>query len=271
MKKWIFLIAGALLTACSTDESISELKLSVPAETVYTDGMDYSFDVVSSNGKYQVLVDADNTPTPTAKTTIVGNHVKVDLLSEYTALTITDQGNQPVHLLIISSNDAIKTQNYSVRVSYGSIMKTNAVRFGTGKFTVQSKYGNSAEVNIDNHDQFLIKSLRPGVSHFLIADQRGTTNGMTVTVGNGWDLSSKELTVSTVGNQYLTFPLKYGEGGWKIISPITNDPEICVMPKGELFEQDMLQVWVPKGNGKPIVFELKDKVNNTATITINVE
>lgn len=260
--------------SCDKDDSLSdqpkELKLSVTDETVYTDGTEYFFDIVSGNGNYQVKVDGNGTYFP-GKATLTDNHVKVDLVTEYTQLTITDGKDQTVNLLIVSTDASIKTMNYSFSISYGSQIKTDLINFGAGKYEILQQSGGAAEVSIDSNDRFTIKSVSPGYASFLIADQRGTTNGLTVYVQRGWDLTSDQLTVQSNGHEYLTFPLKYGEGGWKIVSPILNDPQICVLPKNEQHEYELLQVYVWKETKEPVIFTLEDKAKNRATITINIE
>lgn len=251
----------------STPEQSQELKISVADEIVYTDDLEYSFDIVSGKGGYQVTVENDNSFSSPAKVTMTGHHVKVDLFTERVGLIITDQTNQTIRLSIVSSNNALQIQNYEVGLSYGAIMKTE-ISFGIGKHSILKSSGTSAEAYFETNHMIVIKSLKPGISGFLITDERGTTNGMTVRVYNGYDLTSDKLTVTTAGNQYLTFPIKYGEGNWRITSPLLNDPQFCVMPKSENYEQDMLQVFVAK---EPMVITLKDKADNEATITIQVK
>lgn len=291
IEKWLFFIVGVLLlAACNSNEpEDKELKLSVADgiknivgcdanhDAVYafnyvtrTEDLEYLFDVVSGEGNYKVSVTYG-----AAKSVVTGNHIKVDLLSDEVDLVIKDAKGQSAYLTIISSNKALYPVTYEIGLTYGSIMKTN-VSFGTGKYSVLSKSGNSADISIDSNDLFTIKSLCPGTTYFTIIDQRGITDCIDVEVGNGWDLTSNELTVTATGGQYLTFPLKYGEGGWNIVSStdtnFNKEPTTVIVNKDKLHEYDMLQYWVLKDvHPNPVVFNLKDKVGNTATITINVK
>lgn len=267
----VLLFASTLLTACSTNDETQDLKLSVNDEIVYTDATDYSFDIISGTGKYQVAVDPSAPNQPLAKVILKGNHVQVELLSYAAGVTVKDQNGQSIHLSIYSSNSSLQMITYLVGVHYGEIMKT-PVNFGAGGYSIVSQSGDAAQVtNINEKGIFTIKSVHPGEIHLLITDKRGTTRGMTIDVGEGYDLTSDELTITAKGDLYITFPLKYGDGKWKIISSPIESPSLVIMEQGELFEQDMLQVPILKDSKTPMVFKLKDKSNHIATITINVQ
>lgn len=263
------------IVSCSKDDAdeIPELKLSTDNGTVYTDATEYSFDIISGAGDYIVKIEDDNQPT-LGKVSLTGNHVKVDLISEQTRLTITDKHNQTTDLLIISSNESIQTENYTVLISYGSLHKAT-VNWGAGKYSILKQSGDAAELTIDNNDKFTIRSIHPGKASFTIADQRGTTNGIMVYVDNGWDLTSDKLTVDVLAGQLYTFPIKYGKDGWKITSyssELLNHWQTCVMPEDANYrEQEILQVWIPKEAKESLSVQLKDKANNTATITMNLK
>lgn len=263
------------IAGCSKGEyeGDQDLKLSTDGQIVYTDAIEYSFDIVSGAGGYQVKVEEDNRPT-LGKVTLTGNRVKVDLITDYTRVTVTDKNNQTTSLLIISSNESIEIQNYTVSVSYGSIL-TRTLNWGAGKYSILGRSGDAATLTIDDKGKFIVNSVHPGEAYFTIIDQRGTTNGMAVYVGDGWDLTSNELTVDVRSADYYTFPIKYGKGEWRITSvssPVLNHPQTCVMPKdAEYREQELLQVWIPQQTDGSLSIQLKDKANNTATITMNVK
>lgn len=264
----ILVIAGC--TKKIGSEEPPELKLSAQEETVHTDAIEYSFDIISGAGDYQVKI-ADNGLPSLGKVTLTGDHVKIDLITEYTQVTVTDKSNQTADLLIVSSNPTIRTINYMVAISYGNHQKLT-MDWGAGKYSIFSQSGDAAELTIDDNDQFTIRSLKPGRAYFNIMDRRGTTNSIFATVEEGWDLTGKELSVTVEAGRYYTFPLKYGEGGWKITdrsSPLLHDQQTLVMPKDpEHREQDVLHVWVPQEANGPLSLQLTDKAENTATITI---
>lgn len=264
----IVLIAGC--TKKIGTEEPPELKLSTPGETVSTDAIEYSFDIVSGAGDYHVEIADDGQPA-LGKATLTGTRVKVELITQYTQVTVTDKSNRKADLLIVSSHPSIQIMNYLVSVLYGNFHKLT-MDWGAGKYSIYRQSGDAAELSIDNNDQITIKPRKPGRAYFTIMDRRGTTNGISVIVEKGWDLTGKELSVTVEAGHYYTFPLKYGEGGWKIThrsSPLLHNPQTCVMPKDpEYREQDMLHVWVPEEVNEPLSLQLTDKAGNTATITI---
>lgn len=269
----LIILSIVFITGCTKKIGTGEppeLKLSTSGETVSTDAIEYSFDIVSGAGDYQVKIADDGQPA-LGKVTLTGTHVKVDLITQYTQVTVTDKSNQKTDLLIVSSHPSIQLINYSVSVSYGNLHKL-IMDWGAGKYSIYRQSGDAAELSIDDNDQFTIKSRKPGRAYFTIMDRRGTTNGISVTVGEGWDLTGKELSVTVEAGQYYTFPLKYGEGGWKIThrsSPLLHNHQTFVMPKDpEYREQDVLHVWVPQETNEPLSLQLTDKAGNTATITI---
>ena len=271
MKKWLLFVASVLLVACNSNEDLDtpqKLKLSVSEETVYIDELDYSFDIISGNGDYQLEVSG-------AKATLEGNHVKLELFSDAAELMITDKEEQSVSLKVLSSNDALKPLWHEFRIPFGNITKSK-LNFGTGKYSVLRSTGSAATLVIDSQDRAVITSVEPGRSSFLVADQRGITGSIVVNVDSGWVLTSNELTVTVEGNQYYYFPLQYGAGGWRLISPTNDDgpsfkPWLVVMPKGEGYWQDMLQIYAAKEDTEPVVYTLQDKEKNKATITVCVK
>lgn len=265
----VLLLSLLTLNACSKDDSSesAELRLSVSDKTVYTDGIEYSFDITSGGGDYKVEVCNDKY----AKATLTGNHVQVDLTSEDTQVKVTDKYNQEVSLIICSNNESLKTVNNTVRLSYGSSMKLS-LGWGAGDYSVLSQSNDTvAKVTFDDNDKMLIQLLNPGEVSFLIIDKRGSTNSVSLTIDKGWALNSNQLTVNAEGGYYYTFPLKYGAGGWKITScpAALDNAYTVVLPKDEYHEHDMLQIFVPKGSNEPLVLQLEDKTKNTATIAVN--
>lgn len=266
---------AVLFTACNKNkvEPNYELKLSTTEQTVYTDAIEYSFDIVSGNGDYQVQVEADNRPT-VGKATVIGNHVKVDLICDLTRVTITDKSNQTASLIINSSNKSIEIQNHTISLPYGNIHRTT-VDWGAGEYSILKQSGDAATLTIEGKNKFIVKSTHPGKAYFTIIDQRGTTNGIMVYVADGWDVTSSALKVDVLGDQIYTFPLKYGVGGWKITSQsweLPGDWQTCVLPSDLLqTDHDLLQVRIPDGRRNEILsIQLKDKANNNTTITMNV-
>lgn len=259
-----------LFTGCSKDEpeEIQALRLSTDDQAVYTDAIEYSFDIVSGGGGYQVEVTKNSPFDLGGKATLTGSRVKVDLVSNATHVIVTDKYGQEANLIIWSRHESLQTVNHTISVSYGNYLKTN-MNWGAGNYSVLKQFGDAATLTFDgNH--LIAQSLHPGRTTFLVRDERGTTNSVAVTVGDGWDLNEKELTVTALAGYYYTFPLRYGDGGWKITSrpAALSDVWTVIMPKDQYRAHDMLQIFAPEGHPEPLVLQLKDKAGHTATITI---
>lgn len=259
-----------LFAGCNKDESeeIQTLRLSTDDQTVYTDGIAYSFDIVSGGGDYKVEVTKNSPHDLGGKATLTGNRVEVDLVSDGTHVIITDKHGQEANLLIWSRHESLQATNHTIGVSYGSYLEST-INWGAGNYSVLKQFGDAATLTFDgNH--LIAQSVHPGRATFLVRDERGTTNSVAVTVGDGWDLNGEELTVTALAGYYYTFPLKYGDGGWKITSrpAALSDVWTVIMPKDQYRAHDMLQIFAPEEHPEPLVLQLKDRANHTATITI---
>jgi hypothetical protein len=261
------------MSACSNDGDIKELKLSTSEFTVMTDSTEYDFDIVSGNGNYKVNVNNDSDMPLIGEATVTGNHVKVSLVSERTKVTVTDGAGQTMDLLIISQNKSLNPIAQDIAVEYGDYI-ISQLNWGNGGYYILSQQGDAAQVMVDK-GQVIVKSVHPGDISFVIADRRGTTNSFHVGVGSGFDIKGKELTVSTsVKAGYITFPIKYGVGGWQITScsEVLNKPTTCICPQiANYREQDMLQIWIPKDAKGSLNLQMQDKVKNTVKLTVNLE
>jgi hypothetical protein len=273
--------------SCSKDDEIKELKLSTADAIVHTDSIAYAFDIVSGNGNYQVTVDQNGGKSIMPKAVVVGNHVSIDLIQPSTRLTITDAAGQSTNLTIISDNKSLEEIETTVLVSYGYYLSSN-LSWGNGDYYIEGQHDDIASVNIDKKGHFIVKGLRPnGSVSLLISDRRGTTNYMTVHVGNGADITDKALTYSVSKGELkdkltspikwglkdrLTFPIKYGVGNWKIIScsKTFENPFTLVLPKDKYMEQDLLQVWAPESAEGPFYIQLEDQAKNQVTLTIKI-
>lgn len=266
----LFTSVAILFTGCSKGKSDDAqiLRLSTEGQIVYTDAVEYSFDIVSGGGNYEVEL-AKNSPHDIGgKVSLTGNRVKVDLVSDATNVIVTDQYSQSIGLTIWSSHKSLQATTHSISVSYGTYIQ-RSIDWGNGNYSLLKQFGDAANISFDGNS-FIIQSVHPGNATFIVRDQRGTTNAMVVTVGNGWDLNEKELTVTALGGYYYTFPLKYGAGGWKITScpAVLNNAWTVIMPKDQHREHDMLQIMAPEADFEPLLLKLTDKAGNTATITI---
>jgi hypothetical protein len=262
------------LTSCSKDDAVNELKLSTTDAVVYTDSIAYAFDIVSGNGGYQVTVSNDGVES---KVAVKGNHVNVDLINPSTRVTVTDVAGQSTSFYIYSSNASLAVMETLVGVSYGHYL-TSKLNWGNGGYYIRSngEYKDVASVDIDDNGNFIVKGLHPGSVSLLISDSRGTTNHMTVEVGSGADITDKALTYAVdkkdgLGN--YTFPIKYGVGGWKVIScsSALKNPWLVVLPKDGHMADDLLQVSIPKDANGTLNVQLKDDAGNLATLTIEIK
>lgn len=262
-----------LIASCSSNNNIEELTLSTQNNCVMTDSIAYSFNITSGNGDYKVKVENDGQHPFTAKATVTGNHINVDLISDVTRLTITDAAGQTRELTILSQNRSIRNITHNAAVKYGDFVKYN-VGWGNGDYYIYKQDGDAAKATIDNQGEIIIKSVHEGNAHLIIADRRGTTNDVYVKVDGGYDITSSELTVNAVAGDEVTFPIKYGDGQWMITScpQAINSPCTCVYPKIEnCRDLEMLQVSIPQNTKGTYQMELQDKSSHTVHLTLNIE
>ena len=133
------LLAASTLVSCNKsddvipDDAIPELTFSVNERQVYTDGTEYSFDIISGGGGYKSEICLVNPYDDYASTTVSGNTVTVKLVSEAIKIQVTDQYEQQKDLIIWSTNRSLQAIQYEIRVGYGFQNK--------GKFTWGSGEG----------------------------------------------------------------------------------------------------------------------------------
>ena len=272
---YLCLIAVSFI-GCSKDDGIKELKLSTTTDTVYTDSIAYTFDIVSGNGNYQVTVNSDGDRSSSTKAIVKNNHVSINLLKPSTQVTVTDAAGQSANLEIVSNNKSLATMETSVGVSYGYYLKSK-LNWGNGGYRILSQSNDVASVTIDNEGHYIAKGLRSsGSTTLLISDERGTTNYMTIEVGNGTNISNDALTYSIPKKEawgIFTFPIKYGVGDWKIVScsDALRNPFLIVLSKNEYADQDVLQISIPKESEMPLTVQLEDRASNHTTLTINTK
>jgi|GEM_PF-6877003 len=261
-----------LIGSCSNND-IEELTLSTQKDYVITDSLTYGFNITSGNGDYKVKVENDEKHPFVTKTTVLGNHVNVDLIYDATRLTITDAAGQTAKLTIISQNSSIRSITHNAAVKYGDFVKYN-IGWGNGGYYIYKQEGDAAKATIDNDGEIIIKSVHEGNMHLTIADRRGSTNEIYVSVYGGYDITGSDLTVKALAGDEVTFPIKYGDGQWTITScpQAINNPFTCVCPKIEnCRDLEMLQVSIPQNTRGTFQMELQDRSSHTIHLTLNIE
>jgi hypothetical protein len=262
-----------VIASCSSNNNIEELTLSTEKNYVITDSLVYGFNITSGNGDYKVKVENDEQHPFVAKTTVTGNHIDVDLIYEETRLTITDAAGQTAELTIISQNSSLRIITDNAVVKYGDFVKFN-IGWGNGGYYIYKQDGDAAKATIDNEGEIIIKSVHKGNMHLTIADRRGSTNEIYVSVYGGYDITGPELSVKAQAGDEVTFPIKYGDGQWTITScpQAINNPFTCVCPKIEnCRDLEMLQVKIPQNTKGSYQMELQDKSGHTIHLILNIE
>lgn len=270
---FILLIAIEFVSCDKSNDTFSELRLSVDAYEVYTDGIEYSFDIISGAGGYEAEIVLVNEYDEYATVTVSDNKVNVQLVGAGTQIKITDKSGQEKQLIIWSTNEALQITNHSIGVGYGLVYESK-LNFGSGEGYSILKCFNDRVVDFElkENGEFVLKTRAPGQAGYVIRDSRGTTNYMKIGVYDGRDLDWNEVEVNIkVGSQF-TFPIKWGEGDVRVLdcSPELKNYWLLIKEKDEIQEYDVLQVCANEGSTGKLFMELIDSLGNIARITLNV-
>ncbi len=272
-KTFLLLLVSCLLAACSSDDpemelrgAPKEIKLSVNG-WVDTQETEYEFEILEGNGDYIVSSETE------AKATIIGNKVKVDLLSSSSSLTITDKRYQSASVTIFSTAESLVPHNYGIFMEVDSTYLMNEIKFGAGGYTVEKTKGNSAEVTVTDKGMVKVTGLKPGNSYYTVKDKRGTTAPLQVMVFSSYELTGDYLDITAVNDQIISIRIKYGEG-WRVLnfsSPLFE--KISIIEKGDINKKyDILQIDTSKENVKGSgLIELQDKNGNQTAVLVNIQ
>lgn len=273
-----FVMLTFFFAACEKEAynpEIHGLELSI-GENVTTDGITYEFDVVDSYGKFTVeVIPRYNFASP--KLTIDGRHVSVELIDEVTYLKIKDEGGGEKNVQIHSSNENLQYVSYLIAEQYGAIHRHPDIRVGIGKMRVLR--GNSpdaaAEMSISHDNVITIKSRFPGTAFFYVADSRGTVRFFQVSVHDGCDITKPVTEIEAKADKILQFAIKYGKGGWKLKEEAVESPLNVIHHAGEdayfTYEQDFLQLYVPKEATGSVRYTIEDREGLEAEIRIKIK
>lgn len=269
------LLTMPIFTSCDKDKSndpIPELELSVNEHEVYTDGIEYSFDILSGGGGYKAEVCLVNEFDEYAKATVAGNRVNVKLVSNVVRVQVTDQCGQQKDLIIWTSNSSLQTINYDIAMGYGFQHK-GKFNFGsgTGYSILKTINPGYAELILKENGEYVANSLRNGTTAFFIKDSRGTVNYAKVGVWDGWNLEDDRMTVNVEAGLQYTFIIKWGKGQVKVsdCSPELKNPWLLIKDNNEFQKHQVLQACVNQGSEGEFFVELTDTANNKAIITLN--
>lgn len=269
------LLVMPILMSCDKgklNDSIPELRFSVNEREVYTDGIEYSFDILSGGGGYKAEICLTNEYDEYASATISGNKVNVKLVSSGVRIQVTDQYGQQKDLVIWTSNSSLQIVNYHIAVGYGFQHK-GKFNFGsgTGYSILKTINPGSAELIIKENGEYIANTLAVGNTAFIVRDSRGTTNSVKVGIWDGWDLESENMTVNVKAGYQCTFIIKWGEGNVTVSdsSPELKNPFLLIKDKNEFQDNQVLQVCVNQGSVGEFFVELTDTAKNKAIITLN--
>lgn len=271
----IMLFTMSFFSSCEKSNTpISDLKFSVNEHEVFTNDLEYSFDILSGGGNYKAEVLHDNEFDKYAIATVAGNKVNVKLVSRVVRVKVTDQYGQQKDLTIISSNNSLQSIAYDIAMGYGFQHKSK-FEFGSGSGysilkTINPGY---AELMINDNGEYVANSLAPGITTFVIKDSRGTINYARIGVWGGWNLNDNSMKVNVTAGYQYTFVLKWGEGILKIsdCSSELKNPWLLIKDKNQFQNNQVLQVCVNQGSVGEFYVELVDASNNKAKITLIVE
>lgn len=271
------LLMMPILMSCNKDklnDSIPELRFSVNEREVYTDGIEYSFDILSGGGGYKAEICLDNEYDEYASATISGNKVNVKLVSNGVRIQVTDQYGQQKDLVIWTSNSSLQIVNHQIAVGYGFQHK-GKFNFGSGTGYSMLKTINPgyAELIMKENGEYIANTLAVGNTAFIVRDSRGTTNSVKVGVWDGWDLESKNMTVNVKTGYQYTFIIKWGEGNVTVSdsSPELKNLWLLIKDKNEFQDNQVLQVCVNQGSVGEFFVELTDTAKNKVVITLNAQ
>lgn len=268
----------ACLAACSDtfeegDPTPPEISVT---EVVTTDQLTFSFDVIKCKGKF--TVETEDTQSPTApKITIEDHHVTVELIADYTFLKVTDESGLSQHIKIQSTHPDLTTTIYNLSQSYGVRQRYPDLKFGTGKIKIlrDNQENGVAKVSIDPDGVLVIESIKPGRHSFQLSDSRGVVRYVTVSVNKGWDVTGSTLEVECQQGKLLNFLIKYGNGGWKLVSAAVETPFNVLAPKGtnddRTYPYDWLQLGIPQDAKGQLIYKLENSDGLHVTITVSVK
>lgn len=273
-----FIMLTLFFAACEKnayDPEIHGLELSI-GEKVTTDAITFEFDVVDSYGKFTVEVLPGNEFT-TPKLTVDGRHVTVELIDEVTYLEIKDEGGAEKTVRIQSSNETLRYVSNHIWQQYGVIQRYPDLGFGVGKMRVLK--GNSpnaaAEMSISDDNVITVKSRFSGTAYFYVADSRGTVRPFRVSVNKGCDITKPVTEIEARAGEILQFAIKYGKGKWKLKDKSAESSFNLVIHAGQngntTYEQDFLQLYVPKEATDSIRYTIENREGLEAEIIIKIK
>lgn len=178
-------------------------------------------------------------------------------------------------LNIRTSNESLTRVGYGVSLEEGDSCVMDNISFGVGQYRVTLWKGNSAEVTVMPNDHLWVKSLKPGNSYYKLTDKRGTSVLLEVYSCAVNTLTSSSLDIQSERDQVTHVALKYGEGGWKLLTNAYDERFIdllTVHTMGDVKENcDSLQINSAKNAvaGKTDIV-LIDKAGNVAVIHFEV-
>lgn len=275
MKQVAFtLLAVIVFVSCDkSNDELSELQLSVDGYEVYTDGIEYSFDITSGAGGYEAEVVLVNEYDEFTTVTVSGNKVNVQLVAIGTKIRVTDKSGQEKQLIIWSTNKALQTTKHVIGVGYGFGLK-GKLNFGSGEgYSIVKCFNYQvADLRLEENGEYTLITRAPGHVNYVVRDSRGTISYVQIGVFNGRDLDWDEVEVNIKPECHFTFPIKWGEGEVRIsdCSPELKNCWLLIAEKSEIQEYDVLQVCADAGSVGELFVELVDSLGNTARIILNV-
>lgn len=280
MRKTVLLFFALLaITACSKDDLQLRLSISAEETQVTTEGTEYTFEILSGAGDYVIKVsNAENYKIEPVS--ISGNQVTVQLIKDYTGVTVTDKAGQEQVFTIHSSDESLQAHNCSISIPYGGYMRQG--------FTWGSRTGYDLSKNTDeseglamwsylNESEFIVTGLRPGSVFYTATDNRGTRNAVNVYVRKGCNMQYDSLDI-TLGDDISTqiqfsVMLMWGEGDIKITdrSEAFDNCFTMISSADKYQKYPLLLLQANEGAEGDCFIELVDEKGNKARVNVTVE
>ncbi len=285
MKKIFILFAvSCFFAACLPDENLPEeefypeeeepavnLKLSVDEGPIYTESVDFEFEILEGNGGY--TAGASGEEDKDAAVTINGNKVTVNLLRHSAFITITDQKRQSARVEIYSTAESLISHSYNLFMDNGSTDILKRITFGAGGYSIKKKKGDSAEAEMLENDDIKVTALKPGTTYYKIIDRRGTTAPLRISVSASYVMTNNRMTIAAVNEQTAFVTLKWGEGDWTLAEEPSSPciEKVWLMKKADSEgKYDVLQIDTSENAKGTAMIQLKDKAGRFAFVTVNV-
>ena len=268
------LAAAFALGACS-EKLTGPMSLDVPAEGIFTDELEVSFNILSGVPPFTAEVSQTAIRLAAADVTIDGRRVTARLLDNYLQIRITDSAGESAAVTVSSSNRAVRYSKISLGANRGYGCRHRfRLDFGAGApYTIVNRDADTEAYRYRIEDDSIVcEYMSPAAlqSHYVdISDCRGLVRRLDIGLGEGFDITGSQMNIELPQGAHVTFPFRWGSG-WRIVQGRT-DPFTFMWPaiddskaSGPLYDTFFLVV------DGAATYEFADRSGNTATLIIEI-